>query len=95
MIEIISYRFQAFLVDFLKIQLNLMVEYHIFFGVKITVWKFHDFPISEMLREINFGESRSSKSAIFAFFEGLNFVKLVNFSLQKAQKFVKIKVQSL
>ena len=28
--------------------------------------KFHDFPIIQILREINFGESRSSKTAIFA-----------------------------
>ena len=36
----------------------------------ITVWKFHDFPITQILREFNFGESRSFKIAIFAFFEG-------------------------
>ena len=41
-----------------------------FFG---TVWKFHDFPITQILREINFGQSRSSKTAVFAFFEGLKF----------------------
>ena len=37
-----------------------------------TVWKFHDFPITQILREMNFGESRSSKTAVFAFFEGLS-----------------------
>ena len=47
-----------------------------------TVWKFHDFTITQMiLREINFGDSRSAKSdnlthlnfdflGIFALFEG-------------------------
>ena len=34
---------------------------------KATVWKFHDFAISLILREINFGESRSAKFAIFTF----------------------------
>ena len=37
-----------------------------------TVWKYHDFPITQILREINFGESRSSKT--LPFFEGVNFV---------------------
>ena len=27
-----------------------------------TVWKFHDFTITQILREINFGDSRSAKS---------------------------------
>ena len=30
-----------------------------------TVWTFHDFSVILILREINFGESRSSKTAIF------------------------------
>ena len=30
----------------------------------VTVWKFYDFPITQMLREINSGVSRSAKSAI-------------------------------
>ena len=60
-----------------------------------TVWKFHDFSIIQILREIKFGEYWSSKTAVFATFEALNFVDLVNFSLQKVQKFMKIKIQSL
>ena len=31
-----------------------------------TVWKFHDFYITQILREINFWGSRSAKSAILA-----------------------------
>ena len=31
-----------------------------------TVWKFHDFAITQILREINFGEFRSAKIAVFA-----------------------------
>ena len=32
-----------------------------------TVWKVKDFSITQILREINFGDSRSAKSAIFTF----------------------------
>ena len=40
---------------------------------KITVWKFNDFSITQILREINLGESRSAKSAILTHLEALNF----------------------
>ena len=43
-----------------------------------TVWKFHDSSVTQILREINFGESRRSKSAIYAILGALNFVDLVN-----------------
>ena len=39
-------------------------------------------------------EIRSAKNAVFAIFGALNYVNLVDFSFQKAQKFMKIKVQS-
>ena len=55
--------------------------------------KFQDFSVTQILREINFGEFRSSKNAIFAIFGTPNFIDLVNFSLQKVQKFMKIKIQ--
>ena len=38
-----------------------------------TVWKFRDFSITQILREINFGDSRKAKSAIFTHFEPLDF----------------------
>ena len=38
-----------------------------------TVWKFHYFSITQNLREIKLGNSRSSKSAIFPHLEALNF----------------------
>ena len=47
--------------------------------------KFHDFSVIQILREINFGESRSSKITVFAIFGALNIVDLINFSLQKGQ----------
>ena len=42
-------------------------------GNIVTVWKFHDYSITHILREINFGDSRSAKSAIFAILEALIF----------------------
>ena len=35
-------------------------------GMNFTVWKFHDFSITHILREIKVGESRFSKIAILA-----------------------------
>ena len=37
------------------------------------MWKFHDFSITQILREINFGDSRGAKSAISTHLEALNF----------------------
>ena len=39
---------------------------------KNTVWKFHDFSITQILREIHFWDSRSAKSANLAHLEALN-----------------------
>ena len=55
------------------------------------MWKFQDFSVTQILREINFEESRSYKSAVFAIIEALNFVNLVNYSLQMVQKLQKSK----
>ena len=60
-----------------------------------TVWKFHDFSVTQILLEIDFGESESSKIAVLAILGALKIFKLVNFSLQKMQKFIKITFQSL
>ena len=40
---------------------------------EITVWKFDKFTATKILREINFGEATSLKSAIFAVLEALDF----------------------
>ena len=63
-------------------------------GAMCTVWKFQDFCITVILREINFEDSRSAKSTVFAILGAPNFVKLVTFSLQKVKKFITIKIQS-
>ena len=60
-----------------------------------TVWKCQDFSVTQILREINFGEFWSYKAAVFAIFGVLKFANLVNFSLREVQKFLKIQIQSL
>jgi len=60
------------------------------------MWKFHDFSITQILREIKYGGSRSSKNAVFfSIFEAMNFINLINISIQRVQKWLKIKIQSL
>ena len=41
-------------------------------GVPHTVWKFHNFSITQFLRAINLWDSRGAKSAILTHLEGLN-----------------------
>ena len=36
------------------------------------MWKFENFSVIPILREINFGESRSSKTAVFAVYVALS-----------------------
>ena len=61
------------------------------FGDIHTMWKFQYFSITQILRQINFWDTRSSKTASFAILGAVNFVHLVNISLQKVQKFIKSK----
>ena len=42
------------------------------------MWKLHDFAITQILREINFGDYGSAKTAVFAMLEALNFANLVS-----------------
>ena len=48
-------------------------------------WKFHDFSITQILREINFGDSRSAKSGILTHSEALNFDSYVFLHFLKAE----------
>ena len=50
------------------------------------VWKVEDFPGTQILREINFEESRSSKNVVFAILRALKVVDLINFTLPKRAK---------
>ena len=42
-------------------------------ALRTTVWKFHDFATTQILREINFSDSRNAKFAIFNTFRGSEF----------------------
>ena len=57
--------------------------------------KFQEFSVKLILRDMNFGESRSSKTAVFAILGALNFVNFVNFGLQNVQKFKSSQIQRL
>ena len=46
---------------------------HTKISFSVTVWKFYDFSISQILREIKFGDSRSAKSAYSTHSNALNF----------------------
>jgi len=52
---------------------------------KFTEWKFQDFSVFQILREINLGESRSAKNAGFALLGAMKFVNLFSFNFQKLQ----------
>ena len=60
-----------------------------------TVCNTHNFSVTQILREINFGGLRSYKSANFAISGALNFAHLANFSLEKVQTLITIKLKSL
>ena len=60
-----------------------LVQAILYSGKSFTVWKFQDFSVTQILCEINFGESKSSKTAGFAFFEALDSVHLVDFTFPK------------
>ena len=64
-------------------------------ALDVTLWKFHDFSVTQILREINFREFRICKTAVSVILEALDFVNLVHFSLQKVPKFIKSQIQSL
>ena len=64
------------------------------------MWKFHDFFITQILREINLGDSTSAKSAIsthsdslyFAFYEIMHFLRV---KITKLTKFRALKKANL
>ena len=56
------------------------------------MWKFREFSIIQILSEINFGECRSSKNAIFAILGALNFVSFVKFGSSKIDNIQSLKM---
>ena len=63
-------------------------------GVGITAWKFHNFHITEILREINFEDSRSAKSSILTHLEALNCYFYEFLQFLKAQIYQIVRIQS-
>ena len=60
-----------------------------------TVWKYHDFSVTQILREINFEEYKSSETGVFATLGAVKMINFLNVSFQKVQKFIKIEIHSL
>ena len=56
--------------------------------------KFQELSVAQILREIDFGEPRGSKTGVFAILRVLKFANLVDLNLQKLQKFMKIKIRA-
>ena len=46
---------------------NIVKSFEAAVNYRKTVWKFQYFSVTQILREINFGESRSSKNAVLPF----------------------------
>ena len=74
-------------------KLKAYLDANLPFITLLQVWFF--FAVIQILREIIFGESRSSITVVFAILGALNLVLLVLFSLQKVQNVSYIKIQSL
>ena len=58
-----------------------------------TMWKYHDFSITLILREIKFEVSRSAKSAVFTHLEARNFDLYGFFRFLKAEIYQCNKIQ--
>ena len=58
------------------------------------MWKFQDFCITQILREINFWDSRSAKSAILTHLEALDFDFYGFLHFLRAEIYQKEKTQS-
>ena len=56
--------------------------------------KFRDFSVTQILREMNLGESRASINAVFAILGVLNLVILVNFISQKVENVINMPKKS-
>ena len=57
-----------------------------------TVWKIRNISITQILREVNFGESRSAKSAILTHLETPKIAENVNLELLISQKLISRKI---
>ena len=72
-------------------QKNLIQTMHYSTCFLYTVWKFENFAVTQILREVNFGDSTSAKSDIsthlevlnFALYEILHFLKAEMYKINK------------
>ena len=78
-----------------QVHLRWIFKKEIIFGYENTVWKFLDFSVIQILREINLGESRSAKFAIFTHLENANFDFYEILHFLKAEIDQNIEIQSL
>ena len=72
--------------------LTVLPSFHTFkklSQVQYTMWKVQDISVSQILREINNGESRSYNTALFVILGALNFVNFVNLTLSNSAKIQK------
>ena len=58
------------------------------------MWKLQDFHVTQILREINFGDSRSTKAAILTHLEALNFASYEFLHFLKAEIYLISEFQS-
>ena len=60
-----------------------------------TVWKFQEFSVTQILREINFGDFRSANSAVLTDLEALNFSFCTFLHFPKTEIHQMNKIQSI
>ena len=58
------------------------------------MWKYQDFTVTYILREINFGESRSSENAILAILAAVNFEFLEIFDIFNSKILLKLEFKA-
>ena len=66
-------------IRFLSFTRNITGEHH-------TVWKFQDFSVIQILREINFGECTNCETGIFCHLKGSEFCQFDKFQPSKIAK---------
>ena len=87
-VVVLLYRYQLWLFYVLKLYVENWARLKKTRLPKVgTVWKFYDFSVTQILREIKSGESRGLKMAVFATFSGSEF------SSKSAQMHMRIKIK--
>ena len=87
----LTLRLDLFLVELWQSILSMKALYQTHCEL-CTVWKFHDFSITQILREINFGESSSSKKAFLGNFRCPKICYIADFALLGSLKLISRKI---